>query len=48
MQRTFGFVSPRLEHMGIAAVLVIFYFVSTEVVKLMFYKFWHTKNRATA
>ena len=44
MQRTFGFVSPSTEHIAIAALLVLLYFVSTEVVKLMFYRFWHAKD----
>lgn len=44
MQRTFGFVSPTLANMGVAAFLVIFYFISTEAVKIIFYKLWYAKD----
>ncbi len=43
MQRTFGFIAPSMGHLGVAAFLVLLYFASTEVVKLIFYKYWHAK-----
>ncbi len=44
MQQVFGFVRPTLAHMGVVAFLVLFYFASTEIVKLLFYRFWKTKD----
>ncbi len=46
MQAFFGFVAPTMQNLSIAILLVLFYFMSTEVVKLMFYHFW-TKRPAS-
>ncbi len=44
MQRVFGFVRPTPEHLGFALFLVLFYFVCTEIAKLMFYKYWNARK----
>jgi len=36
----FGFVVPAAEHLAMALVLVVLYFVSTETAKLAFYRYW--------
>ena len=36
----FGFVTPTAAHLGMALFLVALYFVSTEIAKLLFYKYW--------
>lgn len=44
MQRIFGFVTPTMENLFMAFLLVLLYFVSSEAVKLLFYRFWHSKD----
>ena len=39
-QRIFGFITPTTEHLTALVLLVFFYFVSSEVMKLLFYRFW--------
>jgi len=43
-QEFFKFVSPEPKLMAVALGLVAMYFASTEVVKLLFYKYWHEKS----
>ncbi len=40
----FGFGYPETKHLVVVFGLVISYFISTEVVKLLFYRFWHAKD----
>lgn len=44
MQHVFGFTAPSFAHLATAFFLVGFYFVSTEIVKLLFYRFWKGKE----
>lgn len=43
-QEVFGFVYPEMKYMIVALGLVAFYFISTETVKLLFYRFWRAKD----
>lgn len=43
-REVFGFVQPDLRILGIAGGLAAGYFVSTEVMKILFYRFWEGKN----
>ncbi len=43
-QHFFKFIVPEPRLMAIALGLVVAYFATTEVVKLLFYRFWHEKN----
>lgn len=43
-QNFFKFVAPQPALLGAALGLVALYFISTEVVKLLFYRFWHEKS----
>ena len=43
-QRLFGFVTPTAEHLFALFFLVLFYFASSEGMKLLFYRFWHSKT----
>lgn len=43
-QRIFGFVAPTTSHMMALFSLVIFYFISSEAMKLLFYRFWKLRN----
>ncbi|MDO8520861.1 MAG: HAD-IC family P-type ATPase, partial [bacterium] len=45
-QRVFGFVAPTPEHLIALFLLVLFYFISSETMKLLFYRFW-AKTRPT-
>jgi len=44
-QRLFGFIAPNTEHLTALFFLVLFYFASSEGMKLLFYRFWHNKER---
>ncbi len=46
MQAFFGFVTPTMHNLGVALLLTLFYFMSTEVVKLLFYHFWSSRGGA--
>jgi Mg2+-importing ATPase len=48
LQTIFGFVTPTFGNLAMAFFLVLFYFASTETVKLLFYRFWHAKNSLRA
>jgi Mg2+-importing ATPase len=43
-QRVFGFIRPEPEYLYITFGLVALYFISNEVVKLLFYRFWNAKE----
>ena len=43
--RLFGFIAPNTEHLTALFFLVLFYFASSEGMKLLFYRFWHNKER---
>lgn len=40
----FGFVYPEMKYLSVALGLVVLYFISTEAVKLLFYRFWRAKD----
>jgi Mg2+-importing ATPase len=40
LRELFGFSAPTAEHLAMAFVLVLLYFVSTEAAKLLFYRHW--------
>jgi len=43
-EEVFGFVYPEMKYMSVAIGLVALYFVSTEAIKLLFYRFWRAKD----
>lgn len=43
-QKMFGFVTPTSGNMIALLLLVSFYFISSEAIKLLFYRFWKGKN----
>jgi Mg2+-importing ATPase len=40
-QAVFGFVAPSAAHLGVIGAIVAVYFVSTEVVKVLYYRFFN-------
>ena len=40
----FGFIYPETRFLVVAFGLIVLYFITTEAVKLMFYRFWHAKE----
>ena len=43
-QHFFKFIHPEPRHMMVVIGLVLSYFVTTEVVKILYYRFWHEKT----
>lgn len=43
----FGFIAPSAEHLRMLFFLVALYFASTEIAKLLFYKYWNGTNNPT-
>ena len=46
MRALFGFIVPSAGQWGMAALLVVMYFIFTEAVKLLFYRYWAVREKA--
>lgn len=44
IQEIFHFIAPSMQYLIPAAMLIIGYFITTEIVKLSFYRFWKDKD----
>lgn len=43
-KQTFHFISPSFHSLSIILILTISYFITTEIVKLIYFRYWHNRN----